>query len=267
MRKILALTRASWLEAASYRVRTVVGFVTLVVGALPFYYVARGLQSVVGESIQNQGGDYFAFLVIGTVAFAFIRASVSVLPDEIGRAIGSGTMEALLGTPTRVSTLVAGMVGYAFTWTTARTGVFLVIAWYMGANLIWPRMPLALVILSLIVVAYLGFGLMAAALVLAFRTPGPIPTGIVWISTFFGGVYYPTNSIPDWLQGVTNFVPLGYGLRPLRRVLLEPVLATGVLSQDLVPLSLMAGASFVVGVVALTSALRYARHSGTLAQY
>ena len=86
MRKVLALIRASWLEAASYRVKMVLDASWRSSPApVPFYYVAKGLQPVVGDSIQSQGGDYFGFLVVGTVAFACMRTAISVLPERSGR--------------------------------------------------------------------------------------------------------------------------------------------------------------------------------------
>ena len=56
---------------------------------------------------------------------------------------------------------------------------------------------------------------------IAFRTAGPIPRGIVLISTFLGGVYYPTHIVPGWLENISAALPLTYGLRALRRVLLD----------------------------------------------
>jgi ABC-2 type transport system permease protein len=267
MHKVIALIRASWLEAASYRMRTVLTFVALIAGAVPFYYVARGLQSVVGQSIQHEGGDYFGFLVVGMMAFAFMRTAVGALPDEITGAISSGTLEALLGTPTRLATLLTGMVGYSFTWSAVRCFVFLVFARFMGAHLLWRRAPLALAILLVIILAHLAFGLFSAALILAFRTSGPLPSGVIWLSTILGGVYYPTQVVPWWLERVSTFVPLAYGLRPLRRTLLEPAITVSALAADLIPLCVMTAVLLGSSLWAFSRALRYARGAGTLAQY
>lgn len=267
MSKVLALARASWLEASSYRVKMLLTLVGLLAAAVPFFFVARALQPVMAESIKDEGGQYFGFLVLGMVTFAFLRTAVSALPDELTTAISTGTLEALLGTPTRLPVLLAGLVSYAFTWTAVRASVVLVFAWFMGMNLLWSRTPLGIAILVLIVVTHLSFGILAAALIVAFRASGPLQAGVIWVSTILGGVYYPTQVIPSWLEQISAFVPLTYGMRALRRTLLEPTLTASMLTADLVPLLAMAAVLIPVSVVALMQALRYARQAGTLAQY
>lgn len=264
---MLALLRASWLEANSYRVKMFLSMIGLLATAVPFYYVANALQTVMADSIATEGRQYFAFLIVGGVTFAFLRTSIATLPAEIGGAIGSGTLEALLGTPTKLWTLLLGLVSYAFTWTALRCVVFLTLAWVMGAHLLWSRALLAAGILALIIVVHFSFGIIAAAMILAFRASGPLEAGVIWISTILGGVYYPTQVIPSWLGWASTFVPLTYGLRALRRTLLDDTVSWDTLAPDVLMLSAMGAALLGVSLVMFSWSLRYARRAGTLAQY
>lgn len=267
MRKVLALLRASWLEARSYRVKMVLSLVGLLGAAVPLYYLAMGLQSTVQDSIADQGGHFFSFLVIGALTFAFVRTSISSLPGAVGGAIGNGTLEALLGTPTGLWTLLLGMVSYSFVWTAIRCSVFLALAWVLGAQLPLFRAPLALAILAIIVVVHFTFSIIAAALIMAFRAAGPLESGVIWLSTILGGVYYPTSAIPSWLEWASDFIPLTYGLRALRRALLEEEIPFAVIGQDVLVLAAMGGVLLAVSLFAFSLSLRYARRAGTLAQY
>ena len=125
---------------------------------------------------------------------------------------------------------------------------------------------LSLLILMLIILAYLPFGLLAAALQLAFRTAGPLPSAVLIASSLLGGVYYPTQVIPSWIQRVSEAVPLTYGLRALRETLLEGASFRAVMPDvaTLVGFVLLLTA---LSLFALSEALHYARRSGTLAQY
>ncbi|MCC7416393.1 MAG: ABC transporter permease [Acidobacteria bacterium] len=267
MGKVLALVRASWLEALSYRVKMVFTLAGLLAAALPFFYIANALQPLMARSIAQEGGQYLAFLVVGMVTFAFLRTAISSLPEEVGRAIASGTLEAMLGTPTRMPALLGGLIGYSFVWTGVRAIVFVGLAWLMGAHFIWGRGLMAAGILALIVVTHITFGVMAAALILAFRTAGPLEGIIVWVSTILGGVYYPTTAIPDWLARVSDFVPLTYGLRAMRRALLDTNIDYALLRGDLQILLASGVVLTAVSLAAFGAALRYARAAGTLAQY
>jgi ABC-2 type transport system permease protein len=266
MRAAVALARAHWLSAASYRVGTLLSFASLLAVLVPVYFIAGAIQPVLADDIATQGGEYFAFLVVGMIAFSFLTTSVTTLPATVRSSLSTGTLEALLATPSPPHELLAGLLGSPFAWTIARAGVLAAGAALMGADFAWMRLPMALLVLALLVVAHLPFGIGAAALVLAFRTAGPFPQGVIVLSALLGGVYYPTQVIPSWIQGVSAFLPLTYGLRALRMTLLEGAPARLVLGDVLV-LACFAAVLLGLSALAFSLALRHARRSASLAQY
>lgn len=266
MGKALALARASWLTASSYRLNMILSIVSLLVMVVSLYFVATALQPVMADAIDSEGGQYFGFLIVGMIALSCLTTAVTALPSALGSSITSGTLEALLSTRARIPELLAGMVGYAFVWTGIRGVLLLTGGWALGAPVAWERWPLALVILALIVLAYLPFGLLAAAMVLAFRTAGPLPQAVLVLSGLLGGVYYPTHVIPSWIQHLSAVVPLTYGLRALRQATLEHA-PVGALLADLTVLLGFVLVLFISSGYVFFAALRYARRSGTLSQY
>jgi ABC-2 type transport system permease protein len=266
MRKVLALVRVSWLSAASYRVSVLLSLVSLVVTIVPLYFVANAIQPVIADSIQSQGGEYFAFILIGMIAFSFLSTAVNSLPSTVSSGIGSGTLEALFSTPTSVSVLLTGMIGYGFAWTAARAVILFVAGVVFGADFVWDRSLIAGGILLLIVLAYLPFGLLAAAMVLAFKTSAFVPRAVLVLSGLLGGVYYPTKVIPSWIQSVSEVLPLTYGLRALRQTLLEGMPLSHVASDVTILLGFVVVLS-TLGFTVFGWALSYAKSSGTLSQY
>ncbi|MGQ0715654.1 MAG: ABC transporter permease [Gemmatimonadaceae bacterium] len=266
MREALALVRASWLGASSYRLGMLLSLGGLVVAILPMYFVADALQPVLAESIRNEGGNYFGFLVVGMLAFSFMSVALSAVPGAIASGIGTGTLEAMLATRAPLPALLSGLVGYGFAWTAVRAALTIVVAVMLGVRLSAEQSALALLILSLIVGAYAGLGLMAASMVLVFRTAGPFPKVVLLVSSLLGGVYYPTSVIPSWIQTLSDVVPLTYGLRALRRVWLDGIGLGGV-AADVATLLGIAAVLFAVGAAMFAAALRHARHAGTLAHY
>ncbi|HEY7877178.1 MAG TPA: ABC transporter permease [Gemmatimonadaceae bacterium] len=266
MREAWALVVASWKTALSYRLSMVFSLVSLVVTIVPVYYVAKALQSTMAHSIVAQGGEYFAFLLVGMIAFSFIMTAVNSVPGVVSTGIASGTLEALLSTRASLPALVSGLIGYGFVWTAVRALVMLGAGLVLGVHLVWSAWFSSLVILALIVLAYLPVGLFAAALQLAFRTAGPLASGVLIASSLLGGVYYPTQVMPSWIPRLSDAVPLTYGLRALRQTLLD-----GVPFRDVLPdVATLVGFVLLLtalSLFALSEALHYARRSGTLAQY
>ena len=268
MREIGALVRASWHTAISYRVAFVLSVASMLVTVLPVYFVSKALQPLAGGAIVEQGGSYFGFLVVGFIGFAFISTAVNAVPTKLGGAITTGTLEALLSTRASLPTVLTGLVGYQFLLTLVKSLLFLVAALLLGMSVAWQQSASAVLLLTLIVLAYLPFGLLGAAMMLAFRTTGPLPSVVLILSGLLGGVYYPMSAhvIPDWVRQLSDFVPLTYGLRALRETLLrgQPLWAVRGDLFTLVGFVLMLWA---LGLMAMAEALRYARRAGTLAQY
>lgn len=238
----------------------------LLLGVVPVYFVAHALQPVMAGKIEGQGDQYFGFVVVGMAAITLVGAMLFTLPNALTSGVSTGTLEALLATPTPLPTLLAGITGYQVIWQTVRALMLILFAWVLGANVAWDRTPAALFIILLLLMAHLPVGIVASAMVLTFRTMGPLPQGVMILATFLGGVYYPTQVIPSWIQTVSAFLPLTYGLRALRGVLLEgsSIVAVG---RDVAILMAFVVVLLSSSVLAFALALRHARRSGTLAQY
>jgi ABC-2 type transport system permease protein len=266
MREALAIMRVSWLAALSYRTQMAFGVVGLVVSVVPLYFVSRALQPLMEQSIRGEGQQYFAFLVVGLVTAAFVASSVNGLPTAMNSDISTGALEAMLATPARIPALLVGMVGQNFTWTVLRAVILLSSAWLLGAHLVWSHLLVGVVVLVLVVLTYAPVGVIAAALILAVRTAGPLTTGVVWASTLLGGVYYPTKVVPSWLAQVSDFVPLSYGLRAMRRSLIDGAPVTAIVG-DVARMVGLGAVLFVIAVLMFSWALGHAKRAGTLAQY
>lgn len=265
-RSIGALTWASWRSSLTYRLRTVLSLFSLLAAVVPVYFISNALQGTMADSIQGQGGQYFGFLVVGMMTFSFMGTAVNRLPSVVSSGINNGTLEALFSTPPSFPVLLGGMSGYGFIWTAAKSLLFLAGAWLLGANLSWAQAPEAAIILALIVLAHLPFGILSAAAVMAFRTSGPLAQGVMAASGLLGGVYYPTRIVPSWIEPISEVLPVTYGLRALRRVVLEQQ-AFGAVVGDVIVLACFAVGLLIASLLVFRVAFRYARRSGTLAQY
>jgi len=266
MREIGAMIRAAWLTETSYRMNMVFSLASLLTMVVPLYFVASALQSTMATRISAESSQYFAFVLVGATIYTFVAACTSALPSALASAIGKGTFEAFLGTPTNWGTLFVGMSGYNILWALVRATVMMAIGVAFGARIaFYGLVPLTLIVF-LLVLAYGAVGLIGAALLLRYRTTGPLLNGVLTGSALLGGVYYPTYVIPSWLQQVSKAMPLSYGLRAARRVALlgQPLHAV---SHDVILLALYVTALLPAGILCVCISLRYARKSGTLGHY
>lgn len=266
MRELLALLRASWISETSYRLNTAFSLASLAFVVLPLYFVTKALQPVMASSISGEGREYFAFALLGAATFSLVTAAVSSLPNALAGAIGRGTLEAFLATPTNPALLFAGMSAYGVVWAVVRSVVIVLAGALLGVRLVAHSAPAVLLILTLLVLAHLALGCLAGAMLISFRTTGPLLTGFLSGSMLLGGVYYPTHVIPSWLREISNALPISYGLRALRQTALLGQ-SLGDVQRDVVMLALYAVVLLSLAILATAGALQHARRAGTLAQY
>ena len=266
MHKTWALIRANWLAATSYKLGFAFSFGSLVFSVVPLFFISGALQKTMAGVIQGQGDQYFAFLIVGLLSLNLVSATIYALPTGLQTATSTGTLEALLATPTSISALLSGLSGYAILLSFVRGMVMLIAAGLIGAHVAWMKIGVSIPIIALIVLAHLPIAIVTAAMVLAFRTTGPLPQLLMMASAFLGGVYYPATAIPGWLQSLSAFIPMTYGLAALRVVLLDGRSIAAVWQQLSILLTFTVVA-LVVSVALFQAALRYARRAGNLAQY
>lgn len=265
-RAIGALTRASWYHARSYRLSLVMQFLGLIFTVVPIYFISTALETTMAGTIAGESDQYFGFMLVGMVALMFVTASISTLQGTIAGGISTGYFESLLMTRAPVPWILSGLTSYGLILTAIRATIMLVAGWALGAQVAWSQaLPAALIILVL-VATHWGIGLIGAGLIIAFRTAGPLNTIVTTLSVFFGGVYYPVSAIPSWLKSISDATPLSYGLRALRRVLLQGNDLSAV-SSDLSILVAMGVLTLMVGSWAFATSLRYAKRAGTLSTY
>ena len=266
MREARALVRAAWLTASSYRVGMALSLLSLTAVVLPLYFISNALQPTMQGAIGPEARQYFAFVAVGAAVFSLLSTCATALPGALDGAIARGTFEAMLGTPARVRSICAGLMGYGVLCSILRAVILLLAAVALGARVVWNGVPLGVLVVALTMLSYAGVGLALSALVLVFRTTGPTTTAFLTASMFLGGVYYPTQVIPSWIREIASFLPITYGLRALRQVVLRGDSFSAVLA-DIEMLSVMTVLSVALGWALFSAALRHARRMGTLAGY
>jgi ABC-2 type transport system permease protein len=265
--KLLALARAYTLSMLTYRTRTLVSLLSVLVAVVPVYFVAGALQPLAARAIASESTEYFTYLIVGTVASFVIAESVSAIPSLINSYIASGTLEQLLTTPIRWPALIGGLSAYGYGWVALRALVLLVTAWVWATSTIaWPRMLEFALIMTLLAVAYAGVGLLAGALVLGVRSSLFVPQAVAAMSSLLGTVYFPASVLPPAVAPVAAWIPVTPALRAARQVVLRDAPLMQVM-PDLLQLLLWAVSGAVIGGTVFHLALQHARRNGTLTQY
>ena len=267
MRRLLAVARAYTLSMLTYRTRTLVSLLSVLIAVVPVYFVAGALQPLAAKAIASESTEYFTYLIVGSVASFVVAEAVSSIPSLVNSYITSGTLEQLLTTPIRWPSLLAGLSAYGFAWVALRALVLLVTAWvWATSSIAWPRMLEFTVLMAMLAAAYVGVGLIAGALVLSIRSSLFVPQAVGTISALLGTVYFPASVLPPVFAPFAALVPTTPALRAARQILLRDQPLTSVM-PDVLQLLAWALGGMAIGGLCFHLALQHARRSGTLTQY
>ena len=252
----------------SYRAAFALSFVGLFFRAFIFFFISRFIGDVAALGLTSAGyqGDYFAFVLIGLAFNLYVGLGLTAFAEALREAQTTGTLEAMMMTPTPVSLMVVGSAGWSYAFTTLRMVVYLGLGVLLGMDLGGANWGLAAVALLLALIAFASIGIIAASVIMVIKRGDPITALVANVSALVGGVYYPIEVLPPWLQTVAQFVPLTHALRLMRLTLLNGA-GWAEVQADFFALTAFALVLFPLSLLTFHYAVNKARRDGSLAQY
>ncbi len=251
----------------SYRLSFLFTIGGVVVRALIFFFLSEFIEAATGGLLGDYGGDYFSFVIIGIALGGYFSTGLTSFSNALRQSQTTGTLEAMILTPTPVSWLIIGSASWSYVYTTFRVLIYLVVgALFLGLDLSRANYPAALVILVLSIVSFASLGILAASVIMVIKRGDPVTAVFGNVSNLIGGVYYPVAILPAGLQFIAYLLPITYALRAMRGALL-----TGAdwseLAPDVMVLSLFCLILLPLSLWVFRYAVDRARTEGTLAHY
>ena len=194
------------------------------------FFVPLLLMGLIYLSLPDQPGlfDSLAPAVLGVMVlfFVFILTGVSFLRERL-----QGTLERLMASPATRADLVTGyLLGFFFFAVLQSAVVLLFTVWVLGVKY---RGSLEEVLVFQLVVALgsLNLGILASTWARnEFQVVQFIPL-FVLPQLFLGGLLWPVEQMPWYLQDLSRIMPLRYAIEGLRGIMLEGNGFSGVLPQ------------------------------------
>lgn len=250
----------------SYRSAFVLGFFGLFFRAFTFYFISRLIGDGAAPYLGAYGGDYFAFVLIGIAFNGYFGVGLSAFAGALREAQTTGTLEAVLMTPTPLSAMIVGSALWSYLFTTLQVVIYLLLGLFLGLDLSAANIPLALVTLLLSVAVFAAIGIIAAGIIMVIKRGDPLTTLIGSVSALLGGIYYPIELLPEWLRAVSHLLPITYAVRLMREALLAGA-GWREAFPDLLALAIFAAVLLPAAFFAFRLAVDRARAAGSLAQY
>ena len=266
-RVLWAYARREFLSRSGYRLSFLLRGLSFAFAAVSLVFFSRFVGAAANPHLLPYGGSYLGFTLIGLVVVELQQVGLSELAQRIRVSQMLGTLEAEIATPAPGWIVLGVAPVYAFGGAALRAVLYLV-----GAALVldvhFEHINAASVAVGvpLVLAAFGGMGLLAAASTMMVRRANPVAVVLGTLSVFLSGVLYPVTVLPWWLQGVGKLLPLTHALTVMRGALLRGS-GPAELGASLQALALFALVLGGAGVGLFMVAFRRARVDGSLTHF
>lgn len=265
-RKAHSFIKRSYMLQMSYKLEFFLRLFFAFFNILTYYFVAKLVGTAGAPYLKPYGGDYFSFVLIGVAFSTYLMVSLRGFSESIRDEQMMGTLEAMLVTPTNTTTVITLSALWSFIVASVRVLFYLLIGLILGVKMTGANVFGAFIILILTILCFSSIGILSASFIMIFKRGDPINMFFMSTSELFGGVLFPIEVFPWWLQIVSSILPMTYSLNGMRHALLQGYSLQS-LAPDIFILILFSLILLPLSLFTFRYAVERVKDEGTLIQY
>ncbi len=261
-----AFLKRDFLVATSYRTAFIMQTSSILLGVPFIFFISRFLGHSDNGLLREYNNNYFAFLLIGVALIDYLTVSLSTFNTSIRENQMMGTLEIIMLSPTSIAALVICSSLWGFCFTTMRFCLYLLGGLVFGMDISQANLLSAIAILLLSIVSFSAIGILIASFTLVIKRGESLIAAVSAMSVVLGGVVFPTQTLPCWLEQLGQILPFTHALRAMRMAMLRGASLVDMLPQ-LQVLFLFAFVLAPLSLLVFRAALHHTKVRGSLATY
>ena len=198
------------------------------------------------ETVNARDLGYIDFLVPGILGLTIMQLGLFGVAFGFVQMKRTGALRRLFATPTPPGYFLAAQIASRLVLGLAQIGILLGIGVAFGLNLVG-SLALLLGVAVVGAIIFLGMGFAVAGWAKNEDQAAPVANIISLPMMFLSGTFFPRDAMPEFLRGVTEFMPLTYLNHALRTIANEGA-GIAEIAGDLLGMGVWAAIAFVVAV-------------------
>jgi ABC-2 type transport system permease protein len=198
------------------------------------------------ESVESRDLGYIDFLVPGIVGMTVMQLGLFGVAFGFVQLKRTGALRRLFATPTSPSYFLSAQVTSRMVLGYVQVAILIGIGIWFGLQMFGSWLVLA-VIVGLALLIFLGMGFGVAGWAKNEDQAAPVANLISLPMLFLSGVFFPREAMPEFLQNVTQYLPLTYVNEALRGVINDGAGMTD-LGPQLLGMAVWGVITFVIAV-------------------
>jgi ABC-2 type transport system permease protein len=218
-----------------------------------WYFVGRFLNAGASQEVQQYGGNYLAYVVLGVLLNQVCLAALNGPFTTISEAFWDKRLETYRLSVHGIWANLIGRLGWQVLFSTCLQILMLLLL-------------LVLIAFVLLVLSNAGLGLAGASLFFLLEVKSgqdPITWAYRYLVMLASGLYVPLSILPAWLRVLSSILPQTYGLAVIRTLVLTGAAWNAPqVWENLLPLAVATLITLSAGYAMLSIALRRAERGG-----
>ena len=190
-----------------------------------WYFVGRFLNAGASQAVQQEGGNYLAYVVLGVLLNQVCLAALNGPFTTISEAFWDKRLETYRLAVHGIWANLVGRLGWQVLFSSCLQLLALLLILLLGgvslhADVNWPLVVCASLLL---VLSNAGLGVAGASLFFLLEVKSgqdPITWAYRYLVMLASGLYVPLSVLPGWLRGLGSILPQTYGLAAVRALVL-----------------------------------------------
>ncbi len=171
------------------------------------------------EELIEGDPSYFQFVAPGIMAMVVMMSLMTGLPHAISYEKDTGTLDGMLVAPIRRLSIILGKVLAQTTRGMLQGLIILFLAMILFGVTIYGNILLVLLVMFLSVFSFVGLGILITSFSDKEETASMMMMTLMFPMIFLGGVLFPIEQMPGFMQSISQFLPLTYASSALRKVM------------------------------------------------
>lgn len=182
--------------------------------AMIFPYIPNIQTTIPGQT------NYFNFLAPGLMIMIVMMSVMTGIPEAISKEKEMGTFDGMLSAPISQLSVIIGKTAALCTRGFIQCIIILAIAIVLFGVTIQGSILLAFFMLLLGIFSFIGIGIMAISMSGDQASSTMIVNLLMFPMMFLGGIFYPIQQMPWFMQAISKVIPLTYAADAMRKIML-----------------------------------------------
>lgn len=266
-KKYWAFLKKEFLIESSYKLAFIYNVFGVGISVLGYFFIDKLFGQRMVSHLQEFGVNYFSYVLLSMAFFSYAGVGLGSFSSRIQSEQVQGTLEAIILTPTKISTILFSMALWNFCIATLDMAIYIILGIFLfKINFTNVNLLSTLVIFLLTLASFSGLGILSASFILIFKRGNPLGWVISGLEGLIGGVYFPITVLPAWLQVLAKFFPITYAIRAIELAVYRGYNIIQ-LRKEIIFLLFSTFLLLPFSLSAFKHSLKKARMDGSLAQY